>query len=455
MVNPDGRLFVERLGQGMEMLAALDPGAQLSFAAVAGIFTVAPRIEARLTGYPIAPRVAQGASIAIACSVVTAPLLSLHFGAVPVWGVLANLLAEPVVLPLLWTSLAGAAVAPVLPSAGAALAWMAGWCAWWIATCARLVASLPFAQVSGRAALLAAGCAAVAAVALRALPRRRRATAALALASAVAIAALGWWTLRSRPAWEAPGGLRITFLDVGQGDSILLEVPQGAVLVDQGPPEADVAGQLRRMGLRSLAALVLTHPERDHIGGARDVLRRLRVASLLDPGLPVPSADRRLALVAARERRVPVVVARAGQRYRLGGLRLELLWPARAGPPSEDANLRAIVLVASFGAVDVLLTADAESDVTRRLPLRPVEVLKVAHHGSEDDGLAEQLRVLRPRVAVISVGAGNDYGHPRAGTLRALREVPGLDLYRTDEDGRVVVESDGRALSVRAEGAVP
>jgi competence protein ComEC len=87
----------------------------------------------------------------------------------------------------------------------------------------------------------------------------------------------------------------------------------------------------------------------------------------------------------------------------------------------------------------------------RALPLRQVEVLKVAHHGSADPGLAEELRVLRPSVAVISVGANNDYGHPRAETLAALRERSGLAVYRTDESGRVVLESEGRSVTIRTD----
>ena len=93
------------------------------------------------------------------------------------------------------------------------------------------------------------------------------------------------------------------------------------------------------------------------------------------------------------------------------------------------------VLLATYGSVDLLLTGDSESAVTRSLPLRPVEVLKVAHHGSSDPGLAAELGILRPRVAIISVGAHNDYGHPRADTLAALHERPGLAVYRTDESG--------------------
>ena len=119
------------------------------------------------------------------------------------------------------------------------------------------------------------------------------------------------------------------------------------------------------------------------------------------------------------------------------------------GDPAEDPNLNAVVLVASYGETDVFLPADAESDVTARLPLPEVEILKVAHHGSEDPGLATELRELRPRIAVISCGRDNDYGHPRSETLAALEGSPGLAVYRTDEDGQVVVESDGaQALTV-------
>jgi len=109
------------------------------------------------------------------------------------------------------------------------------------------------------------------------------------------------------------------------------------------------------------------------------------------------------------------------------------------------------VILASFGATDVLLTADAESEVMRRLRLHPVEILKVAHHGSEDPGLPDLLRVLRPHLAVISVGEGNDYDHPRPETIAALSAVPGLTTLRTDVNGRIVIESDGRAITARSE----
>jgi competence protein ComEC len=206
------------------------------------------------------------------------------------------------------------------------------------------------------------------------------------------------------------------------------------------------------MGIRSLSAVVLTHPQRDHVGGAAEVITRLRVGTVLDPHLTATGPDREEAVAAARRRRVPVRLVRTGSEFKVGGLVLRALWPPDPGLESEDPNLNAVVLVASFGEVDVFLPADAESDVTSRLHLRSYEVLKVAHHGSADPGLDEQLRVLRPSIAVISAGRGNDYGHPRPETLAALATLPELAVYRTDLHGRVVVESDGRQLRVRTEG---
>jgi competence protein ComEC len=436
--------------------SALEPGFQLSFAAVAAIFVAVPRLRTALDGYPLPRGAAEALSVSVACGLVTAPIVLLHFGQAPVYTVLANVVAfvaAPVVLAL---GLLAALVDPVSPSAAAGLAGLAGWAAAWLELVARVAAMLPGARVGTRSAavLAVAGCAVWLAVrAARARTRTARSSwAVVALGGVVLVTAVAWITARPAPAWDRPAGLRVTFLDVGQGDSILLETPSARVLVDEGPPEADVAGQLARMGVRSLSAIVLTHPQRDHVGGAADVLRRIPVGEVLEPGLAATGPDSEEALAVARARKVRVQVVRAGTSFRAGGLVLDVLWPEDAGTASEDPNQNAVVLVATYGETDVYLSADAESDVTARLPLRAVEVMKVAHHGSEDPGLADELRTLRPRIAVISCGRKNDYGHPRPETVAALASAPGLVVYRTDQDGRVVVESDGRRLAVHSDG---
>jgi len=427
----------------------LEPGFQLSFAAVGSIFLVVPRLRAALEGYPLTNWLREAIAVSTACGAATAPILWLQFGTVPVYSLPANALVTLAIGPLLGIALISSLVAPVLPSVAFALGWLNGWLAAYIAACAHLIAGLPFAQVGSATAVGLLFGTPVALLLLQRLPHWRRPLAVAGVAAL--LPALVAWQLLPEPHLPPPTGLRITFLDVGQGDSILLQVPEGAVLVDQGPPEAHVAQQLRTLGVRRLSALVLTHPHRDHSGGMEDVVRRVSVDRILDPRLAATDPTERAALAAAADRGVPVEEARAGDVFRLGRLRIHVLWPDGAGAPGADLNLLSIVLLASYGEVDALLAGDAESEVTARLVARHVEILKVAHHGSGDPGLEAELRELRPDVAVISCGRDNDYGHPTPSTLAALRESPGLRLYRTDDDGRVVLESDGRRISVRSD----
>jgi len=431
----------------------LEPGFQLSFAAVVAIFTLVPRLDRALEGYPV-PRPARlVVAVSAACGAATAPILWLQFGEVPVYSLVANALATGAMGPLLALALVGAVVQPVVPAAALPLAWANGWIATYIAGCARAVGGLPHAQLGSGAAVAALLAAPVLLLLLSRLPRWQRRGAALAAASV--LPALLVWQLWPQPALPPPRGLRVTFLDVGQGDATLLQVPEGAVLVDQGPPEGRAAAQLRELGVRRLAALVLTHPQRDHVGGASDVLRRVAVDRLLDPGLAGSSAERDEALRVAAERGVPLVVTRRGAAWSLGRLRLRVLWPDRGGAPHEDPNDLALVLLASYGEVELLLPADAETDVTARLLSQRVDLLKVGHHGSADAGLERELRELRPSVAVVSAGRGNPFGHPHPQTLAALATIPGLRVLRTDRHGRVVVETDGRRLAVRTQRRRP
>ena len=428
--------------------ALLEPGFQLSFGAVGAIFLGVLPLERRLEGYPLPRWLRVVLAVSIACGLATAPVVLLHFGQVPLYSVFANALAAPAVAPLLGLAFACSALDPIFPSAAAGLAWVNGWLAAYLALCARLIGGLPYAQVSTTTAAVGLLFAAAAWFAVRRVrpPRAPRLAALLAL---TVLLGAGWKLTAPSGYAPPPTGLRVTFLDVGQGDSTLIEVPEGAILVDEGPPEADVAGQLQRLGVRRLAVVVLTHPSRDNIGGAEQVIRKLDVGLVLEPALPHPNPFGNPALRAARARRIPVVVTRAGRRLSLGRLRLRVLWPDGQASPADDPNDHATVLLASYGDVDALLPADAESNVLERLDVPPVEILKVGHHGSSDDGLPELLGRLHPSVGVVSVGEHNDYGHPAPSTKAALEGADGLTVYRTDEDGRIVLETDGRRISVR------
>jgi competence protein ComEC len=238
-------------------------------------------------------------------------------------------------------------------------------------------------------------------------------------------------------ALEAP--FEIRFLDVGQGDAILLRTAgEDPVLVDAGPPGA-AEGRLAELGVERLAALAITHDDLDHSGGLPELVGAIDVERLVTGPSGPPEACVRVACP-------PVTRVQAGSRVRLGRLRLDVLWPRRSGEPGEEPNATSLVLLASYGSFDALLPGDAERELAP-YQAPPVELLKVAHHGSADAGLESLLEVASPDQAVISVGAGNPYGHPDPATIDSL-ESAGVEIARTDEDGEVVVEVGGDGWGV-------
>jgi competence protein ComEC len=221
------------------------------------------------------------------------------------------------------------------------------------------------------------------------------------------------------------------------------------VLFDGGPPEARVARLLRNSGVKRLSAVVATHQSRDHQGGLPEVLERFPVDLMLDGGDGTRDPGFRALEREAGRRGVRRVRALAGQILRVGGLEIRVLSPPPRppGPSRGDPNGRAVVAVVSEGGFRLFLSADAESPSLLPLRLPPVTAMKVPHHGSDDPGLPELLRRLRPRVATIEVGAHNSYGHPTPSTLEALKAaVP--RVYRTDRDGTVRLTVRGGRVSV-------
>jgi competence protein ComEC len=283
----------------------------------------------------------------------------------------------------------------------------------------------------------------------RRLPRAHR----VALAATAAVAVLA----AAAPALDGPdppGRLTVRFLDVGQGDSTLIQHPDGtAVLFDGGPPGAGVGRLLRKAGVEKLALVVATHASRDHHAGLMEVMERFPVEVLLDGGDGTADPAFRALLREAGSRGIRLIPAIAPLTLRLagGGLRIDLLWPPPRppGPAPEDPNPRAAVALVTAGAFDLLLSADAESDTLAPLDLPDVDAMKVPHHGSSDPGLPELLDEIEPELAAIEVGP-NTYGHPAPSTLNALEEA-GVETYRTDHHGTVTLTVDRGQMRVSTE----
>jgi competence protein ComEC len=269
-------------------------------------------------------------------------------------------------------------------------------------------------------------------------------------AAVLAVAILGVAAARrERGPPVAPGELVVSFLDVGQGDATLLQRGKASILVDTGPPGAPVLRRLREAGVERLDLLVITHAEADHEGMALPVIATFRPRLVLDGGAGWPTEVQRVlpsALERAGSRAIP---ARAGQVLRVGELRFRVLWPpprSASWRPDGDPNDHAVVAHVRDGPFDLLLPADAETNVTAGLELPRVEALKVAHHGSADEGLPAMLERTAPQVAAIMVGSDNTYGHPAPSTLSALRVVP--QVARTDRDGTVRLRVAGGRMSL-------
>lgn len=444
----------------MDPRASADIGWQLSFAAVVGILLLCGPLAAALAGSGGRWRrtLAEGAALTISATLATAPLMAFHFGTFSIVTLPANLAALPAEAPVMWLGMLAAAAGQVPWLPAAPLSWLGGALAGYIAQVAHWFAAPGWAQadaaVGGPAALLAVyvALAVAVALALRTVRRRRgfaaprQATVGLALA-VLAVAALAGWRIAGDSRAGGEPGLRLTVLDVGQGDSILLEPEHGgSVLVDAGPAEAQVAGQLLARGVDHLGMLVITHPEADHEGGAAAVLEQIPTRRLVFARASAAT------IAVARASGTELERVAAGARLGSGDLRLDVLWPpaqrlaARAAARAQP-NLVAIVMVARWHGFDALLTADAEAEAA---PVDPgdVELLKVAHHGSEDAGLEALVGRSDPELAVISVGTGNPYGHPTAATLATLAE-DGVPVLRTDMVGAVTVEVRDDGWGVR------
>lgn len=452
------------LSVALAVLLMLDPwlaltwGFALSIAATASLLVLAGPLAAALSRVmprPLALAVAVPLSAQLACG----PLLILLDPHVPLLGVLANMIAGPAAPAATIMGLFAclAAPFPALQDGLVALAWVP---ASWIAGVAHTVAGMPMQRlpwledVPGAMLLGVLSAAFVAAIMLspQAGARRRALRAASLAVVAVAVGlGAGQVALVSVAAgWTVPAGWQVAMCDVGQGDAVLIRSGGAVALVDTGPDPQPLRACLDRFAVRRIDVLVLTHFDADHAGGVAAVIGRVNAVW---HGPPDPDGARLLdALQAAGAQPRRVV---AGDTGLLGASGIRVHWPAASvRMPGNAASVAIDVAGGDIPSILLLGDLPAESQVRLRAAARlgEYDIVKVAHHGSADQDAA-LYGTVGAALALIPVGEGNDYGHPRE-TLLDLLRAGGSRIARSDQDGAVAVWRDAGGLRLWREQSV-
>ncbi|SHH16322.1 MBL fold metallo-hydrolase [Desulfosporosinus lacus] len=258
---------------------------------------------------------------------------------------------------------------------------------------------------------------------------------------------------------QVNGTLQVHFIDVGQADSILIKASDGtAVLIDGGnnPDGPDVVNYLKSQQVKVLAAVVATHPHEDHIGGLDTVIKNFPVKAVYMPNASSTTKTFEYFISAVTAGGAKRIQAKAGVTLDVPGLTGQFIAPN--GSAYEELNDYSAVLRLTFGKITFLFTGDAgelsESEMLKSGQSLKAEVLKVGHHGSATSTSNAFLKAVSPDYAIISVGAGNDYGHPTASALSRLGGA-GVMLFRTDQDGTIVATCDGETVTFNKKGSMP
>ncbi len=459
--SPWAALAIGAFAPLVDPRTVLDLGYQLSVLGMCGLIAggAASRryIGAALSGWRL--HLSRELVISLVACAVTAPLVAYTFGRISLIAPLSNVVAAPIIgvaQPMLFLALV------LAPFEGAAQ-----FCAQAVHPLlvafdqvATSAASVPGASITVHATWTTAGWAAVAAGAIVvACVSRFPARPAL-----VAVAALSLMVVMPTLPLIRGGEAELHVLDVGQGDAVLLRTPRGRwVLLDAGPAwDGGDAGRrtilpyLRKRG-GTLEAFILSHPHTDHVGGAASVLAELEPRTYWDAAFAGGSAAYLASLATARSEGIEWRRVRPGDGMSIDGVSIAFLAPDSAWTVGlTDPNLASTVTMIGYGVVRFLLVGDAERAeedwLLREYPAHlRADVLKVGHHGSSTSSSDAFLAAVKPRAAVISVGARNQYGHPSKDVLRALVNA-GAEVLRTDQAGTVIARTNGVRLEIEAGG---
>ncbi|MFF4757148.1 ComEC/Rec2 family competence protein [Streptomyces sp. NPDC001292] len=457
------RSLLPALATAVLLLVLHDPwlsrsyGFLLSVLATGALLTLAPRWSAALRRRRVPARAAEALAAAAAAQALCAPVVAVLSARVSLVAVPCNLLAEAAVAPATVLGFAVLATAPVAMPVAKVLAWCASWPAGWIADVARTGAAQPGGGVdwpdNWTGALLLVLVTAAAVFVGRWLLRHPwlcGVCGALLLLVVVQPPPL----TRVITGWPPPGW-RFAMCDVGQGDATVLAAGSGAgVVVDAGPDPALVDHCLRKLGVTRIPLVLLTHFHADHVAGLPGVLRGRAVGAIETTGYEEPAQQAEFVRKEAARRGVPLTQAGVGEQRGTGDVTWQVLWP----PPSpardpDGPNDASVTLLVHSGGLRLLLLGDLEPPAQQALLDSPmsarlagVDVLKVAHHGSAYQS-PDLIRVAAPRLALISCGADNPYGHPAPLTVAALRAL-GAVVLRTDRDGALAVTGTGAEVRV-------
>ncbi len=413
----------------------------LSFLATAGLLYIAPVLMEWLR--PLPRFLASGLAVTAAAQIASLPVLAWYFNTVSISSLAANLLLTPLIEYLIVLSLAAVLLSFLLPPLAQVALAFGSILLGVIAEGAKLLAALPFSMVFVPSLNVCGGTIYYGIVLAVCFISRPLLTAGAKLC--MILTTVAFWQLYSL--W--PQAAEVHFIDVGQGDAMLVLTPhRRALLFDAGGirdsafdvGEKVVVPYLRHFNVQHLEYLVLTHAHDDHAGGAGAVLRRIDVRHLLtaDEGPKVYAAAMKVKPSEIERRWIS---AQEGQCFTVDGVTVQVLY---AGQRTEDAatgNEISNVYRVSADGVSVLITGDidaaGEADMVQRDMAMQTDILKVAHHGSKTSSTQDFLDAVRPDYAIISVGVGNSFGHPNQAVLERLKKV-GAAVYRTDEVGAIV-----------------